>query len=122
VPVVAIVGQTARAARHDDVGAALIGGGAGLPVPFAAVFLAVVGILATGHEYRYGTIQPTLTTLPRRSTVLAAKVAVLAATAVVVAVVSGRSTRHYPATPPWFHCGRYWVRRWRSSSAACRRR
>jgi ABC-type transport system involved in multi-copper enzyme maturation permease subunit len=72
----------------EIVGAALTGGGAGLPVPFAAVFLAVVGILATGHEYRYGTIQPTLTTVPRRSTVLAAKVAVLAATALVVAVLS----------------------------------
>ncbi|MGH3876561.1 MAG: hypothetical protein ACRDSK_05920 [Actinophytocola sp.] len=82
------VAVTTDPLTHEIVGAALTGGGGDLPVPFAAVFLAVVGILATGHEYRYGTIQPTLTTVPRRSTVLAAKVAVLAATALVVAVVS----------------------------------
>lgn len=82
------VAVTTDPLTHEIVGAAVTGGGADLPVPFAAVFLAVVGILATGHEYRYGTIRPTLTTVPRRSTVLAAKIAVLAATAVVVAVVS----------------------------------
>jgi ABC-2 type transport system permease protein len=73
---------------HEIVGAAVTGGGADLPVPFAAVFLAAMGILATGHEYRYGTIQPTLTTVPRRSTLLAAKIAVLAAAALVVAAMS----------------------------------
>ena len=74
--------------NHEIVGAAITGGGADLPVPFAAVFLAAVGILATGHEYRYGTIQPTLTTVPRRSVLLAAKIAVLTVTALAVAVVS----------------------------------
>jgi ABC-type transport system involved in multi-copper enzyme maturation permease subunit len=73
---------------HEIVGAALTGGGADLPVPFAAVFLAAMGILATGHEYRYGTIRPTLTTVPRRSTLLAAKLTVLATTALVVAALS----------------------------------
>ncbi|GAB3978713.1 hypothetical protein [Plantactinospora veratri] len=50
--------------------------------------MAAVGILATGHEYRYGTIQPTLTTIPRRSTVLAAKLVVIAAAAAAVTVAS----------------------------------
>lgn len=70
------------------VGAVVTGGGPLSPVPFAAVFLAVVGIFATGHEYRYGTVQPTLTTVPQRSTLLAAKLLVLGATAVVVTALS----------------------------------
>lgn len=74
--------------NHEIVGAVVTGGGPYSPVPFAAVFLAVIGIFATGHEYRYGTVQPTLTTVPRRSTLLTAKIVVLGATAFVVAVVS----------------------------------
>jgi ABC-2 type transport system permease protein len=70
------------------VGAVVTGGGPLSPVPFAAVFLAVIGIFATGHEYRYGTVQPTLTTVPQRSTLLTAKLVVLGATAVVVTAVS----------------------------------
>jgi ABC-2 type transport system permease protein len=70
------------------VATVVTGGGPFAPVPFVAVFLAVIGILATGHEYRYGTIQPTLTTVPRRSTLLAAKLTVVAVLAPVVTVVS----------------------------------
>ncbi|MFK3984354.1 ABC transporter permease [Micromonospora sp. NPDC050397] len=72
----------------DIVGTAITAGGANPPVPLAAVFLAVLGILATGHEYRYGTVQPTLTAIPRRSTVLAAKIIVVALVATAVAVLS----------------------------------
>lgn len=72
----------------EIVGAVVTGGGPYSPLPFAAVFLAVVGVFATGHEYRYGTIQPTLTTVPRRSALLAAKLVVLAALALAVTVVS----------------------------------
>ncbi|MEN3609108.1 ABC transporter permease [Plantactinospora sp. ZYX-F-223] len=72
----------------DIVGATVTGGGTASPLPLLAVFMAAVGILATGHEYRYGTIQPTLTTIPRRTTVLTAKLAVVAAAAVAVAVAS----------------------------------
>jgi ABC-2 type transport system permease protein len=74
--------------NHEIVGVVLTGGGPISLVPFAAVFLAVIGIFATGHEYRYGTIQPALTTVPQRSTLLAAKLVVLAVVALVVAVVS----------------------------------
>jgi ABC-type transport system involved in multi-copper enzyme maturation permease subunit len=74
--------------NSDIVGTALTSGGANPPVPLAAVFMAVIGILATGHEYRYGTIQPTLTAIPRRSTVLAAKIIVVAAVAAAFALVS----------------------------------
>lgn len=81
---------TSRNTPHDQelVTATITGGGSHTPVPLAAVFLAVTGILATGHEYRYGTIQPTLTTVPRRSVLLTAKLAVLATLALVVTVFS----------------------------------
>jgi ABC-2 type transport system permease protein len=90
---VAVALAVAVVTRHEPhvpevVGAVLAGGGPNSPVPFAAVFLAAAGVLATGHEYRYGTIQPTLTAVPRRAALLAAKLAVLAGTALVVAVVS----------------------------------
>lgn len=89
----AVAVSVALAARdeplhHEVVGMVVTGGAPVSPVPFTAVFLAVVGIFATGHEYRYGTVQPTLTTVPQRSALLAAKLVVLAATALVVAVVS----------------------------------
>jgi ABC-2 type transport system permease protein len=74
--------------NDEIVGAVVTGGGPYSPLPFAAVFLAVIGVFATGHEYRYGTIQPTLTTVPQRSAVLAAKLVVLAAVALAVTVVS----------------------------------
>jgi ABC-type transport system involved in multi-copper enzyme maturation permease subunit len=77
-----------RTLTPEIIGVVVTGGGPESPVPFAAIFLAVIGIFATGHEYRYGTIQPTLTTVPRRSVLLTAKLAVLGVTALVVAAVS----------------------------------
>jgi ABC-2 type transport system permease protein len=73
---------------NQIVGAVVTGGGAVSPLPFAAVFMAVLGIFATGHEYRYGTIQPTLTTVPQRTRLLTAKILVVSATALVVTVLS----------------------------------
>jgi ABC-2 type transport system permease protein len=72
----------------EFVGAIVTGGGPFVPIPLAAVFLAAIGVFATGHEYRYGTIQPALTALPRRSALLAAKLVVPGVVALVVAVVS----------------------------------
>jgi ABC-2 type transport system permease protein len=74
-----------------------IGGGSlpGIPI-LAAAFTAVLGALAMGHEYRYGTNKATLSALPDRLVVVTAKVIVLAlwvavviATAVVIDVVIG---------------------------------
>lgn len=70
------------------VDAVVTGGGASSPLPVLAVLMAVLGIFATGHEYRYGTIQPTLTAVPQRTRLLAAKVTVVAAVALAVAAVS----------------------------------
>jgi ABC-2 type transport system permease protein len=48
----------------------------GIPV-LAAAFFAVMGAMAMGHEYRYGTNKATLTALPDRVAVYVAKSAVL---------------------------------------------
>ena len=65
----------------------LTAGGADLPFPVLGMVIAVIGILATGHEYRYRTIYPTLTALPRRSVVLGAKVLTVACLAAFAAVI-----------------------------------
>jgi ABC-2 type transport system permease protein len=61
---------------------------AGIPV-LAAAFFAVMGAMAMGHEYRYGTNKATLTALPDRIAVYAAKCVVLVAwvTAAVAALL-----------------------------------
>jgi ABC-2 type transport system permease protein len=79
--------------RHEEpprnvVVAAVTGGGANAPLPMAVVLLAVLGVFTSGHEYRYGTIQPTLTTVPQRVRLFTAKVLVVGATALVVTAVS----------------------------------
>jgi ABC-type transport system involved in multi-copper enzyme maturation permease subunit len=74
-----------------------IGGGSLPAIPIlAAAFTAVLGALAMGHEYRYGTNKATLSALPDRVAVVAAKVVILVlwvaavvATAVVVDIVIG---------------------------------
>jgi len=67
-----------------DYGDILIGGG--LDVLLISMLLSMIGIFAIGHEYRYGTIRPTLSALPRRSNVLAAKVIVVTGYVFVVAL------------------------------------
>jgi ABC-type transport system involved in multi-copper enzyme maturation permease subunit len=89
----AVAALLALATRHDPLNArnvadVVTAGGATLPVPLLAVFLAVIGIFATGHEYRYNTIQPTLTTIPQRVRLLAAKVTVAGGVAVLATIVS----------------------------------
>ncbi|WP_205324093.1 hypothetical protein [Glycomyces sp. YM15] len=71
-----------------EIIAVAINGGASFGIPFLAVFMAVIGIFATGHEYRHGTIQPTLTALPQRSRLILAKILVVSAATVAVTFVS----------------------------------
>ncbi|PSL08370.1 hypothetical protein CLV30_101341 [Haloactinopolyspora alba] len=81
----------AIAQRDDAVDAQLatsvLTGGAEFAT-FIPIFMAIIGIFATGHEYRHGTIQPTLTAIPQRSRLLLAKIIVVAVTAVIVVALS----------------------------------
>lgn len=77
--------------------------GLGRPAAFAAVLtqgastsaipllvayiMGLFGVFTFGHEYRHGMIRATLTALPQRSNVLAAKIIVTAAWAGLVAVI-----------------------------------
>ena len=58
--------------RGTDLPAALsslllTGGGESLPFPVLGMAVSLIGILATGHEYRHRMIYPTLTAIPRCS-------------------------------------------------------
>ena len=57
----------------------LVGGPLALFVLFMSVLLGMIGVFSLGHEYRYSTIRPTLSALPRRSTLMTAKVIVVIA-------------------------------------------
>lgn len=54
---------------------------------FSSIFLSLIGTFAMGHEYRYGTIRPTLSAVPRRSYLMAAKVLVVMAWVALITVV-----------------------------------
>ncbi|WP_166345478.1 ABC transporter permease subunit [Phytoactinopolyspora limicola] len=62
--------------------------GGGEFATFIPIFMAIIGIFAAGHEYRHGTIQPTLLAIPQRTTILTAKVTIVMVTALLVAVAS----------------------------------
>jgi ABC-type transport system involved in multi-copper enzyme maturation permease subunit len=66
----------------------MTGGGSFAPLPLTAVFAGLTGVFSLGHEYRYGTIRAALTAVPRRLPMLAAKVLVSSAWAVVLAVLT----------------------------------
>jgi len=58
----------------------VLAGASGPFIPvMAAPFYAVMGVMAVGHEYRYGTNKATLSAIPDRVAVLAAKCVVLVA-------------------------------------------
>ncbi|NED98461.1 ABC transporter permease subunit [Phytoactinopolyspora alkaliphila] len=64
--------------------------GGGEFAAFIPIFMAIVGIFSTGHEYRHGTIQPTLTAIPQRTILLLSKlITVLVTTVIVVALSVG---------------------------------
>ncbi|NED98999.1 ABC transporter permease [Phytoactinopolyspora halotolerans] len=62
--------------------------GGGEFATFLPIFVAIIGVFATGHEYRHGTIQPTLLAIPQRSTLLLSKIVIVLVTAAVATVVS----------------------------------
>jgi ABC-2 type transport system permease protein len=87
IPVIAGFAVSDEPLTSQTVAAGL-NGGASFGIPFLAVFMAIIGIFATGHEYRHGTIQPTLTALPQRSRLITAKLLVIAGVTVGVTAAS----------------------------------
>ncbi|MET9018962.1 ABC transporter permease [Actinopolymorpha sp. NPDC004070] len=89
----AVAGLIAYFGRENPIndqmaGVILTGGSAFSPLPFTAVFMGIIGVFAFGHEYRHGTILPTLTAVPRRGSLVVAKAAVVIGWSLVVALVS----------------------------------
>lgn len=80
------LGLQERPLTVTDYGDIVTGGGGGA-IFLVSILLSMIGVFAIGHEYRYGTIRPTLSALPRRSTVMAAKIVVVAGYVFVVALV-----------------------------------
>jgi ABC-2 type transport system permease protein len=69
---------------------ATIGASTGIPPLFIAYIIGLLGVFSFGHEYRHGMIRATLTALPSRRTVFAAKVistALVSASAALACIV-----------------------------------
>lgn len=58
-----------------------------VPLPFAATFMAVLGVLSVGHDYRYGLSRSLLAAMPGRSALIAARLILLGLASVLVAGV-----------------------------------
>ncbi len=92
-----LLALTVHSSNFDQVGITssvvtnivVLGGGALPAIPIlAAAFMAVLGALSMGHEYRYGTNKATLTAVPDRIAVLAAKLIVLVVWVAAVVMVA----------------------------------
>jgi ABC-2 type transport system permease protein len=90
--VVALIIAVATRNDPDRLGAVTVGnmltGGGSFAIPFIPIFVAIIGVFATGHEYRHGTIRPTLTAIPQRSRLLIAKIVLVALTAIFAVALS----------------------------------
>ena len=90
--VVALIIAVATRNDPDRLGVVTVGdiltGGGSFALPFIPIFVAIIGVFATGHEYRHGTIQPTLTAIPQRSTLLTAKIVMVVLAAIFAVVFS----------------------------------
>lgn len=72
---------------EQDLGDLITGGGGGA-ILLISIFLGLIGVMAIGHEYRYSTMRPTLSALPRRSVLMTAKLIVVLAWVTVFAIVA----------------------------------
>ncbi|MEU0407810.1 hypothetical protein ABZ307_08260 [Streptomyces griseorubiginosus] len=84
--VLTLSGKSHDAPLADDAAALALSGGTGM-IPLVFVFMGLLGVFATGHEYRYGTIRATLTAFPRRLHLWTAKTLVVGATVAVTGVL-----------------------------------
>ncbi len=82
-----LVGLNSR--EHLDRAVIVQGLTAGAPyLPLTAAFAGILGVLAVGHDYSFGLARPVLTTVPRRSALLAGRLAVLLGAAGALALGS----------------------------------
>ncbi|MEU0390959.1 ABC transporter permease [Streptomyces chartreusis] len=81
--VLTLSGKSRDEPLAGDAAALALSGGTGM-IPLIFVFMGLIGVFATGHEYRYGTIRASLTAFPRRIHLWAAKTLLVAAVAAVV--------------------------------------
>lgn len=86
----AVLGLPALGIKHVGVldYADLVTGGQGFFDFVLAILIGMIGVFAIGHEYRYGTMRPTLSAIPRRSTLMTAKVLMVSGYVLVIAVLS----------------------------------
>ncbi|GAB3425105.1 ABC transporter permease [Flindersiella endophytica] len=68
-------------------GALLLGGLTFSPLPMTAIFMAMIGAFAFGHEYRYGTMLQTLAAVPQRNKLMLAKLLMVSGWSLAVAVL-----------------------------------
>ncbi|WP_165368096.1 ABC transporter permease, partial [Phytoactinopolyspora endophytica] len=71
----------------DELAITVLTGGGDFST-FLPIFIAIIGIFSAGHEYRHGTIQPSLLAIPQRSVLLLSKIIIVLVTALLAAVVS----------------------------------
>ena len=102
----------------QDYAYGLVGGPVALFVLLMSVLLGMIGVFSLGHEYRYQTIRPTLGAIPRRSTLMSAKVLVvilyvgvvglvcLVLRYVVTLIILGNKLTSFGLFPP--ELGRIW--------------
>lgn len=68
-------------------GLLVLGGLTFTPLPLNAIFMAMIGAFAFGHEYRYGTMLQSLAAVPQRDKLILAKLLMVAAWSLAVAAV-----------------------------------
>lgn len=78
---------SSTALEFNGLALALSAGAEFSPVPLPPVLVGLVGAFALGHEYRYGTIRPALSAVPRRSALILAKVLVTGLFAALLGVL-----------------------------------
>jgi ABC-2 type transport system permease protein len=85
--VAALIAELGRGSGPDPTLATMVltSGGDVIPLPFAATFMAVLGVLGVGHDYRYGLSRVVLTVQPARSVLVVARLIVLAVISLAVA-------------------------------------
>jgi ABC-2 type transport system permease protein len=89
VIIAAVVANSASALGDDTVFDVLatIGASAGFAPLFIAFVIGLLGVFSTGHEYRHGMIRATLTAIPNRTHVFAAKIVSTVAVSALAALL-----------------------------------